>query len=107
EAGRGGAVVEDVAEVGVAVRGADLGARVAEQVIRARADVRGVERTGEARPAGARLELVGRAEEGLAGDDVDVDPRGVIVPEGAAEGALGRRVLRHLVLHRRQALLEL
>ena len=61
----------------------------------------------EARPARARLELVERAEERLAGRDVDVDPRLVVVPELVPERRFGRVVLRHFELQRRQLLLQL
>ena len=45
----------------------------------------GIERLREARPAGARVVLVERAEQRLARDDVDVDPGLVVVPVLVAE----------------------
>src|SRR5262249_36937977 len=60
----------------------------------------------EARPPGARVELVERAEERLARDDVDVDAGLLVVPEGVPERRLGRLVLRDLVLLGGQPLLE-
>ena len=44
---------------------------------------------GEARPAGAGVELVERAEQRLAGDDVDVDAGLVVVPVLIVERRLG------------------
>src|SRR5262245_33436195 len=76
----------------------NLGPPHEELPVLALGDVPGDDRPGEARPAGARVELVERAEEGLAGDDVDVDPGLVVVPELVAERRLGRLALRHLVL---------
>src|SRR5262249_15840406 len=48
-----------------------------------------------------------RAEERLAGDDVDVDARLMVVPVLVLERALRALVLRHVVLERRQLRLEL
>src|SRR5262245_45032101 len=68
-------VVEDVAEMASRVLAFDLdvprrleGRRIGLD------DVRRRERPREARPTGAAVELVLRAEQRLAGDDVDVDP---------------------------------
>ena len=98
------AVVEDVAEVRVGVRRADL--RAVEEVAVARLlDV--VERLPEARPPGAGVVLLERAEERLAGDDVDVDPGGRRVGVLAREGRLGSGMLGDLVLDRRQLSLQL
>ena len=76
-AGRRGAVVEDVAEVQVGVLGADLGAGHEELAVRFRDDVRWLQRTREARPAGAGFELIARAEKRLAADGVHVNAGGV------------------------------
>jgi len=61
----------------------------------------------EAGPAGPGLEFVGRAEERLAGGDVDIETGAVVVPEPVAKRGLGGRVLRHFVLERRKLGLEL
>ena len=105
-AGRTRAVVEQVAEVRVGVSRANLRARHAQRAIGLRRDVLGHERTREARPAGAGLELVGRAEERLAGDDVHVNARLVVVPICVLERPLGGFVLRDLVLQRRELFLQ-
>jgi hypothetical protein len=95
-----------VAEVGVAVLRAHLGAAHEELAVRASDDVLGFERLPEGGPAGAGLVLVLRAEEGLAADHVDVDPCLVVVPVLVAEGGLGALVLGHLVLHVGQPLAQ-
>src|SRR5690349_18681157 len=63
------AVVEDVAEVGVAGFADDLGAAHEEAVVGPQLDVLEVRRLGEAGPAGARVELgVGGEQLGAAAD---------------------------------------
>ena len=86
QTGGSGAVIEDVAEVGIALRRADLGAVHAVGGIGFFGDGRGVDRPGEAGPAGAGIELVGGAEEGLAGDDINVDACLFVVPVGVEVG---------------------
>src|SRR5438093_1643575 len=105
-AGRRRPVVEDVPQVRVGVRGADLGARREEPAVLPLANVPGLERSREARPARPGLVLVERAEDRLARDDVDVDAGPVVVPVLVLEGRLGTLVLRHLVLHRGERLRE-
>ena len=61
-------------------------------------DVGRLDRPREARPAGAAVELVGRREQRLARDDVDVDAVVVVVPELVAERRARCRLLRHRVL---------
>ena len=73
-----------------------------EGAIRFLADVPGVERLGEAGPAGPGIVLVEGAEERLARDDVHVDPGLVVVPVLVVERPLGGITLRHLVLQRRE-----
>src|SRR5262245_13083788 len=61
-----GAVGKDMTQMAVAVRRAHLGAAFPR--IRALVHVVSIERLGEARPAAARVELVGRREQRLAGN---------------------------------------
>src|SRR5882762_2016939 len=75
--------------------------------IRSLADVARLEGLREARPPRARVELVERAEERLAGHDVHVDPRLMVVPVLVVERRLGGLVLGHLVLPRRQRAAQL
>ena len=97
-----GAVVEHVAEMAVAVRGAHLGADHQMAEVALLDDVGGLDRLGEARPAGTAVELVDRREQRLAGDHVDVDAGLVVVPVLAGERPLGAVLLGHVVLLRRQ-----
>ncbi len=89
------------------MRRANLSARHHERVICRGLYVLGHERTREAGPAGSGFELVARAEQRLAGHDVHVDPFLVVVPVLVLERRFGAFVLRDLVLHRRELLLEL
>src|SRR2546428_6412746 len=70
-------------------------------------DVVRLDRLDEARPAGARVELVGGGEERLPRDHVHVDAGLVVVPERVPERRLGGATLGDVVLFRRQPALEL
>src|SRR3569623_1143982 len=107
QASRLRAIREDVAEVRVAELAPDLGAVHPVRAVVDLAAPRPGARRPEARPARARVELLGRAEQRLAGDDVDVDPRRVVLEVRVVERRLGAAVLGDLVLHQRQLLLEL
>ena len=61
-------------------------------------DVRGDDRLREGGPSGAGVEFVHRGEERFAGDDVDVEPGFVVIPELVPERRLGRAALGDLVL---------
>ena len=98
------AVVEDVAEVAVAVLAADFGAARHQLSVDVLADVLLVDRLGEARPSGAAVVLVRGAEEWLAAHHVDVDAVFLVVPELVAERRLGAFFLGDRVLQRRQLL---
>src|SRR6266436_4203225 len=86
QARRRGAVVEDVAQVRVGVGRAHLHAAHAVRGVGELGDVGGFERPHEARPARAGLELVGRGEQGLPGNYIDVDPGLVMIPEFVGNG---------------------
>ena len=58
----------------------------------------GVNRVGEARPAAAGIEFVGRAEQGFAADDVHINTGFEQVVVFVAEGVFGRAVLGNLIL---------
>src|SRR5262249_22083743 len=83
-----GTVVEDVAEVRVGALRTDLRARHTVARVVSRNDVLGLDGFGEARPARAGLELVGRAEQRLTAHDVDVEAGVVVVPETVAKSGL-------------------
>ena len=103
----GRAVVEDVAEVGVAGLADDLGAPHEQAVVGPQFDVLEVGRLGEARPAGARVELGVGGEELGAAADAAVHALRLLVDVGAGEGTLGARLAGHLVLLGRQLLTPL
>jgi len=60
----------------------------------------------KARPACPGLELVKRAKERLASDDVDVDTLSLVIPIRILEGRLGAAFLGDRILLRRQAPLQ-
>src|ERR1700722_17512736 len=102
--GLGGPVVEYVAQVAVAVGGADLGPEHQVAEVPSLDHVAGLDRHGEARPAGAAVVLVDRCEQRLTGHDVDVDAGLLVVPELVLERRLGALLLGDPVLLRRQPL---
>src|SRR5262245_47860756 len=106
QARRPGTVREQVAEVRVGVGRAHLHPLHAVRVVGVLGHVGFLERLREARPAGARIELVDGGEQRLARQDVDVDPGLVMVPELVAKRRLGRAALRDFVLGRRQLRLD-
>ena len=59
---------------------------------------RGVNRVGEARPAAAGIEFVGRAEQGFAADNVHINAGFEQMVVFVAEGVFGRAVLGNLIL---------
>src|SRR5687768_15593621 len=70
-------------------------------------DVRGFERPRKARPSCSGVVLVERAEERLAGNDVDINPGLVVVEVRIAERPLRRVGLGDSVLDRRELLFQL
>src|SRR2546428_28645 len=85
QAGGRGPVVEHVSEMRIGVGRADFGTHREERAIDPLVDVARFEGFREARPPGAGVELVERAEERLAGHDVHLNPRPGVVPVLAAE----------------------
>ena len=102
QARRRGAVGEDVAEMSVAAGAAYLGARHAPAAVDDLPDMVRVERAGEARPAGAALELAVGLEQGQPAQAAGVDAARLVVEEGAAKGPLGAVLQDHLPLLGRQ-----
>lgn len=82
-------------KVAVAARAADLGALHAMAGVADRADVRGVERLEEARPAGARFELAVGAEQRQRAQAAGEYAISVLVEQAAAERAFGAMVDHH------------
>src|SRR5215207_6244709 len=100
----GRTVVEDVAEVGVAVLADDLGAAHEEAVVRPQLDVLEVGRLGEAGPAGAGVELGVGGEQLGAAADAAVHALRLLVPVGTGERPLGAGLAGDLELLGRQLL---
>src|SRR5664279_2605106 len=97
-----GAVRKDVAQVGVAGCAHHLGAAHPERVVGLLADVVRGHRRGERWPAGARLELGVRREEGRPAAHAAVGAGAVVVPELPGVGALGALLARDAELLARQ-----
>ena len=68
-----------MAEMTVAMHRARVGADHTMYVVFEFVDIFRHDRLGEARPAGAGIELVGRSEQRFAGNDVDIDPWRLVV----------------------------
>src|SRR5512144_1015751 len=81
-------VLEHVAEVRAAAPALDLGARHEEARVLPRLHAPGRGRRGEARPAGAGLELRLRLEQRVAATGARVGSRPVVIPVLARERAL-------------------
>src|SRR5688572_6558983 len=86
----------------VGVAAPHLGAHAEEAAVLALDHLLAGDGPREARPARPAVVLVARAEERLAAHHVDVDALALLVPELVPEGRLGRVLLRHVVLERRQ-----
>src|SRR5690625_731853 len=95
-------VVEDMAEMAVAMRRAHLGADHAVRAVPPLVHVGRLDRLGETRPAAGRIELVRGGKQRLARDHVHVNPRRAVAQILARARPLGGRLLRHPVLLRRQ-----
>src|SRR5262245_55316833 len=87
-----------MAEMAAAGGAVDLRAGHEERAIRLRGDGRGIRRVGEARPAGARVELGARIEELRAAPGTAVHAFAVLVPILAGEGSLGALLAEDVVL---------
>ena len=90
-------VVEHVSEVRTAAGAVDLRADHAVTVIHVTRDVLGIDRLIEARPAGARMELVLAGEQRQPADHAAVGALFLVVEQRAAERGLGVRLLRDTV----------
>src|ERR1700735_1882552 len=106
-AGRGRAVVEDVAEGTATAAADDIGAAHEGAVVLPQLDRLGDGGLGEARPAGARVELGVRAEQLAAAAGAPGEAIGVVVDVLTGERPLGVGLAQHAVLHRGQLLAPL
>src|SRR5690606_14232127 len=94
----GRTVAEQVSQVTVGTGGAHLCPDHPVGPVGHRSDRVLADRLGEARPSRAAVVLVGRGEQGLAGDYVDVDAWFVVVPVLVAERWFGAALLRDAYL---------
>ena len=94
-----GAVIEYMADVRVGVFAPDLGPDREPAPVLFLHDIAGLEGLGETRPSRAGIVFVEGTEQGLAGDDIDVDARFLVVPVFVIEGRLRAVLLRYFVLH--------
>src|SRR5262249_5031143 len=104
---RAGAVVEDVPEVPAARAAQDLGATHEEAVVGAQLDGLRDRRLGEARPAGAGVELRVAAEQHGAAARARVVAGLLVVGVLAGERRLGAGAAQHVVLLWRELLTPL
>ena len=104
---RPGPIVEDVPEMPTAAAADDLGAAHEEAVVGPQLDGLGDGGLGEARPAGAGLELGVRAEQVGAASGAAVAAAVLVVDVLAGERRLGALAAQDLVLLRRELLAPL
>ena len=98
QAGRGGAVGEDVPEMTAATAAGHLRSNHPVAAVLVLDDLPFGGRLGEAGPAGARVELRVRDEQLRAAAGASVDPRPLLVPVGTREGALRALLPQDVVL---------
>ena len=94
------AIVEQVAEMGVAQAAQDFGAVHEETVVGLGVDVFGGQGRGVAGPAGAGVKLGGGTEEGVATADAAIESHGFGLKVGAGEGCVGGAAARGPILLR-------
>src|SRR5262245_48295367 len=82
----------------VRVRRAHLSADHAVRGVSQFVDILRFNRLGEAGPAASRIKLVGRREQRLAGHDIDVDARFLVIQIFSGSGGLGAVFLRYVKL---------
>src|SRR3546814_716588 len=99
-----GTIVEDVAEMGVAIGAAHLRARHEQRAILVLAHGTVVDRLIEARPAGAGLVFGVGIKQRLAAAYAAVEAVFLVVPVRPREGALRAMLARDLILFRRKLL---
>src|SRR6476469_176168 len=82
----------------IAVRRAHLGTRHAMRSVPQFVDIGRFYGLGEARPAASRFEFVGRSEQRLAGHNIDIDARFLVIQIFSSSGTLGFALLRYAIL---------
>src|SRR5262245_54192405 len=99
-----GSVGKHVAEMAVRVRRAHLSAEHAVRGVPQFVDILRFNGLGEAGPAASGIKLVGRREQRLAGHDIDVDSRFLVIQIFSGSGGLGAVLLRYVILLGRELL---
>ena len=89
-------------QVRVGASGANLSTLHKKRVVTFFNNIGSLQRPGKTGPASAGLELVGRTEQGLSRDNIDIDAGLFVVPVFIPERRLGAILLGDLLLHRRQ-----
>src|SRR4051812_41850597 len=107
QAGRAGAVLEDMAEMAVALRAQHLGADHAVGDVALLFDMAFECWLGKARPAAAGIEFGIGFEQRLAAAGAGIGALALLMLVLAGERPLGRLLAQHRVLHRRQFLTPL
>ncbi len=82
----GGPVIENMAEMRIAMFAPDLGARHEKVMVFLLHDISRLKRLGEARPSGPGFIFVLGAEQGFPGNDVDVNSFPLVIPVFILEG---------------------
>src|SRR5262249_25741354 len=82
----------------VRVRRAHLSAEHAVRGVPQFVDILRFNGLGEAGPAASRIKLVGRREQRLAGHDIDVDARFLVIQIFSGSGGLGAVLLGYVIL---------
>src|ERR1051325_1323011 len=95
-------VGKHVPEMAVAMGRTHLGADHAVRELAQLVDVGRLDGFGEAGPAASRFKLVGGCEQRLAGNDIDVDARFLVVQIFSGSGSLGAILLSYATLLRRE-----
>src|SRR5262245_13235253 len=93
-----GSVGKHVSEMAVRVRRANLSAEHALRGVPQFVDILRFNRFGETGPAASRIKLVGRGEQRLAGHNIDVDARFLVIQIFSGSGGLGAVSLRYTIL---------
>src|SRR5262245_56194347 len=95
-------VGEYVSEMAVTVHRAHLGARHAVRGAPKFVNIVRFNGLGEAGPAASRFKFVERSEQRLAGHNIGIDARFLIIQIFPASGGLRAVLLRYAILHRRE-----
>ena len=88
-----------MAEMGITMFAPDLDARHEKMMVFLLHDIARLKRLSEARPSGAGFIFVLGAEQGLPGNDIDVNAFSMVIPVFIPERRFGALFLSHFILH--------